>query len=172
VTGVGADNFTVLRSEIIGGNRGIYCRRNCEVRDSWVHGTKVTADWHASGIRASQGSRIIHNTIACDTQPTPQDGGCSADVTMYGDFEAVRDVRVEANLFVANTGSAFCTYGGSTSGKPYSGGAANIVFVNNVFQRGTNRNCAAYGPVSAFDSTRPGNQWTNNVWSDGGQVKP
>src|SRR6266498_2319449 len=26
---VGADNFTVLRSEIVGGNRGIYCRRSC-----------------------------------------------------------------------------------------------------------------------------------------------
>lgn len=172
-TGVGADNFTVLRSEIIGGNRGIYCRRNCEVRDSWIHGTEVSADWHASGIRASQGSRIIHNTIHCEAQPTPQDGGCSADLTMYGDFEAVRDVLVERNLFVANpTGTGFCAYGGSSPGKPYSGGAANIVFAGNVFARGANRKCGAYGPITAFDSSRPGNRWVNNVWDDGAAVPP
>jgi hypothetical protein len=172
VTGVGADNFTVLRSEIVGGNRGIYCRRSCEVRDSWIHGTKITGDWHASGIRASQGSRIIHNTISCDTQPTPQDGGCSADLTMYGDFEAVRDVWVERNLFVPATILGFCTYGGSTPGKPYSAGAANITFLSNTFARGSNRKCGAYGPVTAFDTSRPGNRWAGNVWDDGAPVSP
>jgi hypothetical protein len=172
VTAIGADNFTLLRTEVMGGNRAVYCRRNCEVRDSWIHGIEVLDTWHASGIRASQGSRIIHNTITCDAQPTPQDGGCSANLTMYGDFEAVQDVRVEGNLFLANNGAAFCSYGGSSQGKPYSSGAANIVFTNNVFQRGTSRKCAAYGPITSFDSSRPGNQWTNNKYDDGAIVPP
>src|SRR6266540_1211304 len=169
-TGVGADNFTVLRSEIIGGNRGIYCRRACEVRDSWVHGTQVASSWHASGIRASQGSKIIHNTIACDTRPTPEDGGCSAPLTMYGDFEAVRDVLVQNNLFVASIWAAFCAYGGSSGGKPFSGAAANVVFLDNTFQRGTNGKCGAYAPIDAFDPSRPGNRWSGNVWQ--GSTEP
>jgi hypothetical protein len=170
VTGVGADNFTVLRSEIVGGNRGVYCRRNCLVQDSWIHGTKITSDWHASAARASQGSKFIHNTLACDTMPTPVDGGCSADLTMYGDFEPVRDVLVQANLFVANIGAAFCAYGGSSAGKPFSGGAANIVFLNNTFQRGTNGRCGAFNPIDSFDPGAPGNQWSGNIWEGTSQA--
>ncbi len=171
---VGADNFTVLRSEIVGGNRGIYCRRSCTVQDSWVHGTYVQDAWHASGMRASQGSTFVHNTIACDwLTPTAQDGGCSADVTMYGDFEPVANVLVQGNLFVANpTGAAFCSYGGSSAGKPYSGAAHDIRFVGNVFQRGSNGKCAAYGPIDSFDPTRPGNLWSQNVWDSGEPVSP
>src|SRR6266545_3627010 len=171
---VGADNFTVLRSEIVGGNRGIYCRRSCTVQDSWVHGTYVQDAWHASGMRASQGSTFVHNRIACDwLTPTAQDGGCSADVTMYGDFEPVANVLVQGNLFVANpTGAAFCSYGGSSAGKPYSGAAHDIRFVGNVFQRGSNGKCAAYGPIDSFDPTRPGNLWSQNVWDSGEPVSP
>jgi hypothetical protein len=171
ITGVTAANFLVLRSEITGGNQEVYCGHNCEVRDSWIHGTKVAGDWHASAVRASQGSRIIHNTLACDTKVTPQDGGCSADLTMYGDFEPVRDVTVEGNLFVANLDAAFCAYGGSSPTKPYSNDAANVVFRSNVFQRGKNRGCGAYGPVDSLDLRRPGNAFVNNVWDSGEPVK-
>jgi len=176
-TGVGSDNFVVLRSEIKGGNRGVYCRRNCEVRDSWIHGTEITGDWHASAIRMEQGSTIIHNTLACDWLiPTPQDGGCSANLTGYPDFAPIKNNLIQGNLFVANpTGAAFCAYGGASGGKPYSGDATNatyIRFIGNVFQRGSNRNCAAYGPIDSFASGRPGNVWSGNVWSDGGVVNP
>src|SRR5262249_41567202 len=175
-TGVGNDNFVVLRTEIVGGNRGIYCRRNCEVRDSWIHGTQVAADWHASAIRMEQGSTIVHTPLACDwSPPTAQDGGCSANLTGYPDFAPIRNNLIQANLFVANVDAAFCSYGGATGGKPYSGdptNATNIVFRDNVFQRGPNRNCAAYGPIDSFDASRSGNSWVNNTWDDGGVVNP
>jgi hypothetical protein len=171
-TTVGADNFKLIRSEVLGGNRGVYCRRNCLVQDNWIHGTKITGVTHASGIRASQGSTIVHNTIACDTKPLPPDGGCSADLTMYGDFEAVANVHVENNLFVGSLDAAFCTYGGSSGigVKPFAKDAHDIVFLNNTFQRGPARTdgraqgCAAYGPVGDFDAKRPGNKWSGNVW--------
>jgi hypothetical protein len=84
---------------------------------------------------------------------------------MYGDFEPVRDVLVQDNLFVANpTGAAFCSYGGSSGGKPFSNDAANIVFLNNTFQRGSNSKCGAYGPIDSFDPSRPGNKWSGNIW--------
>jgi hypothetical protein len=49
--------------------------------------------------------------------------------------------------------------------------ATNIVYRDNVFQRGANRKCAAYGPVTNFDSSAPGNVWSNNRYDDGTIVK-
>lgn len=170
-THVGAANFTVLRSEITGGNRGVYCRKNCELRDSWVHGTVITGNLHASAVRMSQNATIVHNTLHCSAQDNTQGGGCSADLTGYGDFEAVRDNLVQGNLFKATPGGA-CAYGGSSGGKPFSAAAQNIRFLNNVFERGSGGKCGFYFPVTDFDPARPGNQWTNNTWADGGTVPP
>lgn len=181
VTGIGEANFIALRVEVTGGNRGIYCRFACTVTDSWVHGTSIAQSprIHASGIRQSQGARLIHNRIHCSAQDTPTGGGCSADLTGYGDFEPVHSNRVERNLFVATPGGA-CAYGGSSGDdgtKPFGNQAHDIVFVDNVFERGTpgdggRRNCGYYFPITDFDSSRPGNLWVNNRWDDGGVVPP
>lgn len=175
-TGLGEANFTAVRVDVSGGNRSVYCRKRCTVRDSWVHGQSIAATprIHASGIRQSQGATLIHNRIHCEAADTPSGGGCSADLTGYGDFEPVRDNRIEKNLFVATPGGA-CAYGGSSGddgSKPYGNQAANIVFVDNVFERGRQGRCGFYFPVTDFDSTRPGNQWRNNRWTDGTPVPP
>ena len=34
-------NFTILRTEITGSNRGAYCMHVCEIRDSWIHATAL-----------------------------------------------------------------------------------------------------------------------------------
>lgn len=177
-TSVGADNFTVLRSEIRGGNRQVYCRRNCLVQDSWLHGTQITGTLHASGIRASQGSRIVHNTIACDVPPNG-DAGCSASVTMYGDFEPVADVLVQGNRLVGYPDwNAFCVYGGSSGGKPYSGAARDVRILDNVFERGFDPDqpggvgrCGKYGPLGDYDPARPGNRFENNRWDTGELIR-
>lgn len=177
VTGLGDRLFVATRVEIVGGNRGVLCAWRCTLQDSWVHGTYVESNWHASGVRAERYSTIIHNTIACDwLVPTAQDGGCSADLTGYPDFAAPHDWIIERNFFVANpNGAAFCAYGGSSPLKPYSNDpltGTSIQFIDNVFQRGSNRACAAYGPVDAFNATKAGAVWSGNVWSDGGAVLP
>ena len=123
---------------------------------------------HESGYRMDQRTRIIHNTLACDAADDSNGGGCSADLTGYGDFRTVLDNTIDRNLFVASAkGLSFCSYGGSSSGKPYSSGVRNIVFPDNVFQRGTTGQCARYGPIADFSTSAPGNVWTNNVWDDG-----
>lgn len=169
-TQVGAVNFTVLRSEITGGNRGVYCRKNCELRDSWVHGTVVTGTLHASAVRMSQDATIVHNTLHCDVQDAG-DAGCSANLTGYGDFEPVRDNLVQGNLFKATPGGA-CAYGGSSGGKPFTGDTQGIVFRDNTFERGPGGKCGSYFPITDFDPGAPGNLWTGNVWADGGTVPP
>ncbi len=48
----------------------------------------------------------------------------------------------------------------------------NIRFTNNIFMRGPSGKCGIWGPITSFDSTAPGNVWTNNLWDDGTPVPP
>lgn len=189
-TGLGDGLFVATRVEVRGGNRGVLCAWRCELRDSWVHGTYVQDDWHASGVRAERFSTIVHNTLACDwlVPVQPGDAGCSANLTGYGDFAAPHDWLIQGNLFVANpcascpvstaghlNGAAFCAYGGSSPGKPFSSDpltGTNIVFRDNTFQRGATRHCAAFDAVDSFNAAKPGAVWQNNRYDDNTLVVP
>lgn len=178
-TGIGAVSFTAIRVHVTGGNRSINCWRDCTIRDSYVHGQfkDTTGTFHESGIRMGQSARIQHNTILCDAPDVPPDGGCSADLTGYGDFGPVQNNLIERNLFKATTGGA-CAYGGSSRGKPFSSATNNIIFKDNVFERGTNKSdkgtyiCGYYYPITDFDTAAPGNQWSGNAFDDGAAITP
>ena len=170
-TGIGATNFTVRGVEVTGGNRSINCWINCTITDSYVHGQfkDSSGTYHESGIRMGLGGTIVHNTIACDAPDVPPDAGCSAGLTGYGDFAAVKDMLVQNNMFAATTGGT-CAYGGSSAGKPYSNGASNIRFIGNVFAHGTSGKCGVWFAITDFDKSAPGNVWQNNTWDDGKAV--
>ena len=170
--GVTGGFFTVLRTEITGGNSGGWCS-DCTIQDSYIHGQYNTQGegYHESGYRMDQRTRLIHNAIACDAVEGPNGGGCSAALTGYGDFQPVVD-NLDSNLFLPSQHAAFCAYGGSSGGKPYTNQTRGIVFTNNVFSRGPNGKCAAYGPITDFDSSRPGNRWEGNRWDDGTPIVP
>ena len=176
-TGIGAVNFTATRVHVYGGNRSINCWHDCTVTDSYVHGQfrDPTGTFHESGMRMGQSAIFRHNAVICDAPDVPPDGGCSADLTGYGDFGPVQNNTIERNLFGATTGG-YCTYGGSSLGKPYSGDANHIVFTGNVWQRGTKPSdhgtyvCGYYGSNTAFDPARPGNVWSDNHYDDGSVV--
>jgi hypothetical protein len=173
VRGVTGGFFTVLRTEITGGNSGGWCS-DCTIQDSYIHGQYNTQGegYHESGYRMDQRTRLIHNAIACDAVEGPNDGGCSAALTGYGDFQPVIDNLIDNNLFLPSQHAAFCAYGGSSGGKPYSNQTRGIVFTNNVFSRGANGKCAAYGAITDFNAGLPGNRWENNRWDDGTVVNP
>ena len=170
-TGIGDVNFTATRVHITGGNRSVNCYRDCTLAASYVHGQfrDSTGVFHESGVRMGSGSVIRGNTIACDAPDVAPDAGCSAALTGYGDFAVVQNNIIDGNLFVAGSGG-YCTYGGSTPGKPYSNGTRDIRFTNNVWQRGSNGKCGSYGPITSFDTNAPGNVWSNNKWDDGTAV--
>jgi len=179
--GITGTNFTILRTEVINSNRAAYCEAPgpCLVQDNYFHGTNLWPDKtnlaHASSMREEQNATIRHNTLWCSyTGPFPNgEIGCSADLTGYPDFVPIKHNTVDRNLFVASPGSGFCAYGGDTGGKPSSSDPTNAtyqVFTNNVFQRGANGKCAAYGPVTDFNTGRTGNVWLGNVWDNGGLV--
>jgi hypothetical protein len=176
---VASTNMTIRRSNIHGGATSVYCYANCTVTDSWLHGQHLDPNepWHLNAFLANDngpdpGGRtnavLRHNTLLCDAPPNHADGGCSGDVNLFGDFGPVTYVTVDNNLFDAFTGISYCVYGGSSEGKHYD--ADHIVFVNNVFRRGSNNKCGAFGPVTSFNVNRPGNQWADNVWDDGTSV--
>ncbi|MET0933484.1 MAG: DUF4082 domain-containing protein [Mycetocola sp.] len=172
-TGIGDARFTATRVEVSGGSRSVNCFLSCTIQDSYVHGqfTDTTGRAHESGIRMGSNAVIRHNTIACDAPDVAPDAGCSAALTGYGDFWAVKNNTIDGNLFVAGSGG-YCTYGGSTAGKPYSSETRDIRFTNNVWERGESGQCGFWGPITSFDSNAPGNVWSNNTYDDGTVVRP
>jgi len=177
---VGTTNMTLLRANIHGGVTSVYCYANCSIRDSYLHGQRLdpSAPWHLGAFLANDNgndpggrtnANLQHNTIVCDAVPNPNDGGCSGDVNLYGDFGPITYVTINNNYLGSNTGVSYCLYGGESSSKPYPH-ADHVVVTNNVFGRGSNSKCGAYGPVTGYDPSRPGNVFSNNVWSDGKSV--
>jgi len=175
---VGFGNMTIIRVNVHGGPTSIACRERslvCRVQDSWLHGQFIApgSDWHLGGFLSNGGSNVelVGNTIVCDAKPTSVDGGCTGDVNLFGDFAKVSNILVDGNLLRANTGSAYCTFGGESLSKPFPH-ADRVVYRNNIFERGINRKCGKFGPVSSFNVNGPGNSWTNNRWDDGEMVPP
>lgn len=163
--GLWGEEFTATRVDVSGGYSGGWCH-TCTVQDSWFHDLDYQSGWHVSAFRMDFNTTLRHNTLSCDL-PVYPDGGCSADMTGYGDFHAVYNNLIENNLFVGNAGASYCAYGGGTTGKPYSGQDHDIRFIDNVFQRGVTGKCGRYGPIASFDTTKPGNVWSGNTWDDG-----
>jgi hypothetical protein len=175
---VGSTNMTIRRSNIHGGQANVLCYAKCDIQDSWLHGPglKEGADWHLNAFLANDTDSsgrsdvtLVHNTIHCDTRQNSAGGGCSGDLSLFADFGPVSHVTVRGNLFGASPDISYCVYGGSST-KEYSGGVQHIVFEDNVFQRGSNRKCSAYGPVTSFDTRLTGNVWKNNRWEDGSAI--
>jgi hypothetical protein len=171
--GINGPNWIVRRVNIHGGYSGAWCT-NCTVEFSYIHDQDRdnNGQQHASAIRMSQGLTLRGNTILCNAPIVPPDAGCSADLTGYGDFDVVQDSLIIGNLFKATSVASFCTYGGSSPGKPYSSQTNHVRFIKNIFERGSNGKCGYYGPVGHFDRSRPGNKWRGNKWDDGTPVAP
>ena len=177
-------NVTILRANIHGGHNGLECQEHssfCVMKDSWVHDQwqAPSGDTHLGGVlelgavvpcTGTNGAciELVHNRIVCDAPVNSSGGGCTGDINLLPHYGPLPGAIIQNNYLGANTGSSFCTYGGDGMEYPASG----IVYTGNVFQRGTNRICAAYGPVTNFDSRAAGNVWSNNLYDDGTPVAP
>ena len=172
---IGYSNYTMTRVNVYGARISVMCDQNCVIQDSWLHGQYLApgSNWHVNGFISNGGSnmKLVHNTLACEPGDNGQGGGCTGPAATFGDFEAVKGVTYDQNLFAAGPGS-YCLYGGNDPGKPFGTASTGIVVTNNVFQRGANSKCAYYGPVVSYDRSASGNVWTNNTWSDGTILNP
>lgn len=166
-------NITIRRSEIKGGQTIVQCMENstgCTIEDSWLHGQSIPpmqAEPHLGGFLNSGGPNVTlrHNRIACDNP-----NGCTGDVVQLPDFGPITNALIENNLLAASDKLAYCTYAGW---RPNDFATKNhdIVYRGNVFVRGSNSKCGAYGPVTGWRDN-PGNVWANNTWDDGTPVAP
>jgi hypothetical protein len=173
---INGSNWTARRVNAYNARRIGYCYFLCTLEYSYLHGTQVTDPTaHVSAFRLGQYTTARFNTIWCDARVTPQDGGCSANLTGYPDFTPIHHNTVEGNLFPITPSGGACTYGGWNPGKPYNNDPLNatyIRFINNVYLRSATQNCGVYGPTTSWGNGRTGNEWTNNVYYPGGAAVP
>jgi hypothetical protein len=162
--------YTVKRVDAHGGQTAVQCENNnrwCTVEDSYLHGQSMpSANSHLGGF-LSDGSDSIalkHNFIVCD-HPAVHGEGCTGDVNLIANFAAIEGANISRNLLGANIDAAYCTYAGRRTDWRYP--PHNVAYRDNVFQRGPNRKCAAYGPATSFKEREPTNVWSGNVWDDG-----
>lgn len=156
----GGSGITVENSNLSGGEHEILCYNRCIVRNSWLHDNAngAAAGAHQNGFLADGGVgfELRHNSVFCV-------GGCTADIS----FLSINSNAIVANnLLVASPDSSFCVYPGPDN--PSQSGINNIVWKDNVFQRGANGKCATYGPVYGwYPADGTGNVWSGNMWASG-----
>jgi hypothetical protein len=173
--GIWGYNLTARRVDVTGGQHSFQCNNNCEVTDSWLHDqyNPDGGSFHNNAFISNGGRNMVirHNTLHCTSILNSNDGGCSGDLSLFGDFDPIDNVTIDNNYLRANNSSiSYCLYGGASDSKPYQ--ATNVKVTNNVFERGANRKCGVYGPVTSFDRNAAGNQWSGNVWDSGEAVNP
>lgn len=167
-------DINATRVEVTGGQHSVHCMDRCTITDSWLHGQSNPdgGSSHNNAFLSNGGTGMVlrGNTLHCDAILNNTDGGCTADVALFGDFDYITDVLVEGNLLKANNSSiSYCAYGGWSPSKPYTE-ATYVRFIDNVFERGANGKCGVYGPATGFEPSGTGNVWSGNVWDDGGTV--
>ena len=167
-------NITIEDSNLYGNQHEVYCGDNCTVENSWLHDNYNGASlgWHQNGFLSDGGSGYVlrHNSVYCV-------GGCTSDIGFIPD-DNISNAAVDRNLLVATQYAAFCLYPSSDHpSKP--GIISGMIVTDNVFQRGSNRKCAYYGPVYGWDTPNNnpgtdgyGNVWSGNMWDNGQPLDP
>jgi hypothetical protein len=171
-------NFYGWRLNIHNARSNVMCDGFCGLHDSFVHDNYYVNSAHMGGFltNGNYGNPILldHNTIHCDiVNPAAanNNGGCSGDMNFFGDFSAISNITATNNQLIGSSDPSYCAYtGANQSAKPYPVGT-NIVWKNNVWQRGVTGKCGWAGAV--FDwQNNSGNDWCSNTWDDGTAVLP
>jgi hypothetical protein len=172
---VGLHRFTLKRVEVRGGQHSVQCEEDCVVVDSWLHAQALpaAAAWHNNAFISNGGSNMLisGSVLHCEPSLNSAGGGCTADLSLFGDFGPVSNVRVQGNLFHATAGG-WCGSFGENPQKPFGSASSAIVVADNVFEHGSTGKCGAFGAATSFAGQHPGNVWSGNHWDDGAPVAP
>lgn len=171
VAAVSESNIYMWRNYVHGARSGVQCDGFCQIRDSYVVADHVFEDAHMDAFisNGNYGHPMVleHNSFLClpVNGPVPDHAGCSADVGLFGDFSPISNMTVTNNLFKATNEAGYCAYtGAGLSSKPYPRGT-NLVWKNNVFERGAHGTCGFGGAVRDW-AANAGNVWCNNTWDN------
>ena len=169
---IGYANISLLTSEVRGGQHSVLCSRNCLIERSLLHDQSLPAGEarHNNAFLSNGGDNIAirHNTLQCTPPDNAAGGGCSADLSLFGDFEPITNVTIDDNLFRATPG-AFCLRLGYDPSKTYGSKTARVVVRNNVFERGPTGQCGTLGPVTSAPSDL---DWASNSFDDAATLEP
>ena len=174
---VWGSNLTVRRTDVTGGQHSVHCGSHCVVEDSWLH-DQFNPDGeaaHNNAFISNGGTDMVvrHNTLHCTAELNDTGGGCTADLSLFGDFEPISDVLVEDNLLKANDSSVLLLrlprpragQGRTPSPPGWSSPATS--------SSGEPTTCAASTARSPPSTRRPqGNVWRDNTWDDGTELVP
>ncbi len=178
-------SYTATRVDASGSGSMAVCMNGCTIRDSYLHDPDEdpTGTAHNSTVRLGARATLEHNTLHCNVREYPaNDGsgetsGCSANQTAYShDGWPPYETVSRRNFYAATTGG-YCGYGGSTGGSG-ANQVRDVKFIENIFQRGNKDGnwgtgsymCGFYGPMTSMDLSRPGNEFTGNIWDNGKPV--
>lgn len=168
-------NITGTRLKITGGQHSVHCESGCSITDSYLTGqnTQEGVDTHNNAFISNGGSNMTlrHNTLHCSPTQNAAGGGCTANLSLFGDFQVINNVTVDRNLFMATPSGGYCGTFGHNPVKPYGNNPANIHVSDNIFKRGSNNLCGVYNAVTSFLAAN-GSTWTNNRWEDNTILNP
>jgi hypothetical protein len=168
-------NITATRVHVTGGQHSVHCESHCIVIDSWLHGQEAPdgSATHNNAFISNGGNTMVvrHNSLFCSPVDNGAGGGCTADASIFGDFDALSDIKFDNNLFVATPSGGYCGTFGYNPSKTYGSNPSNVSVTSNVFQRGASGKCAVWGPVTSFLDAN-GNVWSGNRYDDGTAITP
>ena len=158
------------------GRYSVHCGSGCLVEDSWLH-EQFNPDGeaaHNNAFLSNGGSHMVirHNMLHCTPKLNDTDGGCTADLSLFGDFGPIRDVRgrgqpVQGQRLVG----VLLRLRGDAPGKPIPRPRA-------WSSRATCSSAAPTRCAASTDRSRPstrrppGNEWRDNTWDDGTELVP
>jgi len=171
---VGFQNVTIRRCNIYGGANSVIGSSNIIIEDSILHDQYLApgSGAHQNGFLSNGGSNVvIHNCVIHANQPdNGSGGGVSTNLSLFGDFAPIADVTIEGCYFPATPGAYSVSLGYNPGwpeeGKEFGDNPTNVIFRNNVFERGDSGNGGVFGPVTSFLDDN-GNIFENNTWEDG-----
>jgi len=168
-------NITINHSDISGTPTVVNCSGNCTMTETYSHDpwffTNMDAHSSAFATNGGTGMTVRHNTVWCNIQVSPTGGGCTGDLALQTDFADAKNITIDHNLFPVSPSGSYCITGGYWPTKAFTH-PSGIVITNNIFGKGSNGFCGVFGTSDAFSTTAPGNQWTNNKYTDGTTVPP
>lgn len=162
---IGNNNYTCLRCNVTGGNRGFALGHNVLIQDSYAHdfwvqpSTQNSAHQTAISSHGGNNYQILHSNLRCNSDHY----ACSAGFSFYAEDEDINDVLVQNCRITTDAGYAML-FGTFIQGKPF--GITNTRVLNNVLDSDE------YGPVGDWPGDQAGNVWSGNVRANGQPINP
>jgi hypothetical protein len=162
---IGNNNYTCLRCNVTGGNRGFALGHNVVIQDSYAHdfwvqpSTQNSAHQTAISTHGGNNYQILHSNLRCNSDHY----ACSSGFSFYAEDEDINDVLIQNCRITTDAGYGML-FGTFIQGKPY--GITNTRVLNNVIDSDE------YGPVGDWPGDQAGNVWSGNVRANGQVINP